>query len=66
MPGTHGKDLEGLLRNDRPGLITIFMSGYSEEILAPSGVLESGVEFIAKPFRLAALLRRVRTVLDRS
>ena len=66
MPGIHGRDLEGLLQADRPELTTIFMSGYSEEILAPSGVLELGVEFIAKPFRLSALLRRVRTVLDRS
>jgi two-component system, cell cycle sensor histidine kinase and response regulator CckA len=65
MPGMHGRDLEAHVRERLPNLKSIFMSGYSEEILGPSGVLEEGVEFIAKPFRLGHLLRRVRRVLDR-
>ena len=64
MPGMNGRELEGELKKRLPELKTIFMSGYSEEILGPSGVLEDGVEFIGKPFRLAAMLKRVRKVLD--
>ena len=65
MPGMNGRELEARLRERIPLLKTIFMSGYTEEILGPSGVLDEGVEFIGKPFRLAAMLKRVREVLDR-
>ena len=64
MPGMNGRELEAELKKRMPALKTVFMSGYSEEILGPSGVLEDGVEFIGKPFRLAAMLKRVRKVLD--
>ncbi len=65
MPGMNGRELEARLRERMPDLKTIFMSGYSEEILGPSGALDEGVEFIGKPFRLASMLKRVRDVLDR-
>ncbi len=64
MPGMNGRELDQALREEDPDLKTIFMSGYSEDILTPDGVLGAGVEFIAKPFRLSSLLKRVRDVLD--
>jgi len=64
MPGVNGRELDQGLRKLQPDLKTIFMSGYSEDILTPTGVLGEGVEFIAKPFRLSTLLKRVRAVLD--
>ena len=64
MPGMNGRELDGELRLRLGGFQTIYMSGYSEDILSPEGVLDAGVEFIAKPFRLSTLLKRVRQVLD--
>jgi hypothetical protein len=39
------------------------MSGYTDEALAPHGVLEPGTAFLAKPFTPDLLLRTVQEVL---
>jgi hypothetical protein len=40
------------------------MSGYAHPVLASQGTLDPGVTLIAKPFSEAALLDKVREVLD--
>ncbi|BDG07296.1 PocR ligand-binding domain-containing protein [Anaeromyxobacter paludicola] len=65
MPGIDGKALVEELRGTRPGLRALFLSGYAEDVIAHRGVLEPGVEFLAKPFTAAALTARVRSLLDR-
>jgi two-component system cell cycle sensor histidine kinase/response regulator CckA len=42
----------------------LYVSGHAEEVIVKRGVLESGIEFLAKPFTAASLLTRVRAVLD--
>jgi len=42
----------------------LFMSGYTENIIAPHGVLEGGFYFVQKPFSLKELARKVREALD--
>jgi PAS domain S-box-containing protein len=64
MPGMSGKDLAAELVRREPCLKVLFMSGYAEDVIAHEGVLEPGVEFLAKPFQLTVLLDRVRRVLD--
>jgi PAS domain S-box-containing protein len=64
MPEMNGRELARLVRAHRPEIRVLFMSGYDEEILAPQGVLDRGVELLAKPFRLNDLLRKVRSVLE--
>jgi hypothetical protein len=39
------------------------MSGYTDDVIAHSGVLESGTLLLEKPFTARALLGRVRTAL---
>jgi hypothetical protein len=39
------------------------MSGYTDDIIAHRGVLESGTQLLEKPFTARALLGRVRAVL---
>jgi hypothetical protein len=39
------------------------MSGYTENIIAPSGVLEADFLFVQKPFSLKELARKVREAL---
>jgi two-component system, cell cycle sensor histidine kinase and response regulator CckA len=62
MPEMRGGELARRLREDRPGLKTLFMSGY----LAGEALLgeEEPVAFLQKPFSLDELARTVRELLD--
>jgi CheY-like chemotaxis protein len=64
MPGMSGPSLAVQLRAMRPSIEVLFMSGYAEEPLELRGIVEKGAGFLAKPFTLAALTRKVREVLD--
>jgi PAS domain S-box-containing protein len=64
MPQMNGRDLAQQLLRLRPGLRTLFTSGYTTDIVAEHGVLEDGARFLQKPFSLGALARAVRKILD--
>jgi len=64
MPRMGGGELATRLREKRPGLRVIFMSGYTDDAVVRHGVFESRVAFLQKPFRLEDLARKVREVLD--
>ena len=49
---------------NKPDLKALFMSGYTKNVIAHHGVLESGTQFIQKPFTIESLARKVREVLD--
>ena len=42
----------------------LYTSGYTDDVIADLGVLEQGIEFMPKPYRLESLATRVREVLD--
>ena len=63
LPSMNGREIYELLASSRPGLRVLFMSGYTENIIAPHGVLESGFHFVQKPFSLKELARKVRDAL---
>ncbi len=65
IPDLNGRLLYERLRPARPGLKVLYMSGYTTEVIATRGVLDKGVNFIQKPFSVAALGQKVRKVLDR-
>ena len=64
MPGRSGKELSTIVGELRPATRTLFMSGYSHDLIVHQGVLEEGVHLIEKPFSAENLLRTVREVLD--
>jgi PAS domain S-box-containing protein len=64
MPGMSGSKLAERLTADRPDLKVVYISGYPEEAIAHHGVLNPGHIFLQKPFSPAALLAKVREVLD--
>jgi PAS domain S-box-containing protein len=64
MPGLSGPQVVRQLERLRPGLRALYVSGYTADAIAERGVLESGIEFLPKPFTAGALLERVRTLLD--
>ena len=65
MPEMNGKDLARRLTAAHPGLKTLFMSGYTADVIAHHGILEENVAFIQKPFSMNELAKRLRDVLDR-
>jgi len=66
MPEMNGRELAERLRAACPGLKTLFMSGYTADVIAREGVLEEGVNFIQKPFSIHNLAATIRELLDRA
>lgn len=64
MPEMNGRDLSKKLLSIYPGLKCLFMSGYTANVVAHHGVLDTGVQFINKPFSTQDLATKVREVLD--
>jgi CheY-like chemotaxis protein len=64
MPTMNGQILTRRLTALRPSLKVLFTSGYTANVIVHHGVLEEGIEFLAKPYSLDQLARRVRDVLD--
>ena len=65
MPGMNGKELFTRVSEKHPGLKVLFMSGYTDDIIAHRGVLEKGINFIKKPFSIQTLAAKVRDVLKK-
>lgn len=63
MPGLGGLEVYARLKSKEPDVKFLLMSGYSPELV--KGIIEAGLDFLAKPFSPIALARRVREVLDR-
>lgn len=64
MPEMNGRELSEKLQKTQPDIKTLFMSGYTSNVIAHRGVLDKGVDFIPKPFTRRALAIKVRKVLD--
>jgi FixJ family two-component response regulator len=60
----NGRDMAERFRDAFPAGKVLFISGYAESIIVHRGRLETGVDFLAKPFAKAALARKVRETLD--
>jgi len=63
MPKMSGRELSLSLASLRPGLKTIYMSGYTDDATVRHGIREGGVAFLQKPYSLATLALRVREML---
>jgi FixJ family two-component response regulator len=64
MPVMSGRTLADRHAERRPRMKVLYMSGYSDEVIASRGVLDSGICFLQKPFTPDGLRRRVRAILD--
>ncbi len=64
LPEMSGVKLAESLLRARPGMAVIYMSGYTDETIADHGVETARMAFLAKPFTMDTLLRKVREVLD--
>ncbi len=66
MPRLNGPELAGRLKESRPDLKILYVSGYADEMIARFGILEHGVSLLPKPFSAMLLARKVRQVLEAS
>jgi PAS domain S-box-containing protein len=64
MPEMDGRNLANQLEAIVPRLKSLFMSGYTANVIAHHGVLDEGVHFLQKPFSAQELAERVRNALD--
>ncbi|MEW6775107.1 MAG: PAS domain-containing protein [Bdellovibrionota bacterium] len=65
LPRTNGRAVAERLQELRPGLRVLYMSGYTDDILAPHGILEKGIHYLSKPFTPDSLGRKIREVLEK-
>jgi signal transduction histidine kinase/CheY-like chemotaxis protein len=65
MPEVSGRELADQLRQTRPDMRLIYMSGYTEDTVVHHGVRMSDAGFLQKPFTPDLLLRKMREMLDR-
>jgi PAS domain S-box-containing protein len=65
LPGLNGRQLADAARVTRPGLKTLFVTGYAEDA-AGSAFLERGMEIVIKPFTMEALASKIRDMIEGS
>jgi two-component system, cell cycle sensor histidine kinase and response regulator CckA len=64
LPGMNGRELYEKAAESSPSMKVLYMSGYTDNVIAHRGVLDEGVQFIQKPFTVYGLAVKVREVLD--
>jgi PAS domain S-box-containing protein len=65
MPQMLGKEVAERIRQIRPDIQVLFMSGYAGPVLTAQGRIEPDVALVGKPFSEADLLSMAGLVLDR-
>lgn len=64
MPEMNGRQLAEKMLAIYPNIKCLYMSGYTENIIAHRGVLDKGCLFIQKPFSSQGLAAKVRESID--
>ena len=64
MPGMNGRKLADEALRLVPGLKLLFTTGFTRNAVVHNGVLDHGVNFLAKPFTIDQLATKLREVLD--
>jgi DNA-binding response OmpR family regulator len=60
----NGRQTSERIAKARLGMKTIYSSGYTAEVIDKQGILEEGLNFLAKPFAARELALKVRSVLE--
>lgn len=63
MPEMNGRTLAKAIKEVRPDIACLYMSGYGEKIIARHGLMNSKVNFIAKPFTREGLSAALTKIL---
>lgn len=65
MPDMNGKELEENLKKYHPKIKTLYMSGYSANIIKHNNVLDKETNFIQKPFSSIELAEKIKEILNK-
>jgi two-component SAPR family response regulator len=63
MPGKTGRKLAEEALVSFPALKVLYTTGFTKNAVVHNGVLDHGVNFLAKPFTMDQLARKIRDVL---
>ncbi len=66
MPGMSGRDAFDRIRELRPNLPVLFISGYTDNVILRHGLLAGEFNFLEKPFSSTKLAAKVREILDQN
>ncbi len=64
MPEMNGRELALQVTEKYPHIKVLYMSGYTNNIIASNGILEENTYFIQKPYSLGTLASKVRETLE--
>ncbi len=64
MPGLSARELVLRVSARYPAMRVIFTSGYVNDATAQHGLVDEAAHFLAKPYTVAELMRKLREVLD--
>jgi PAS domain S-box-containing protein len=63
MPEMNGRDLAASIHDISPGVVCLFISGYTANVIAHHGVLDDDVCFLPKPFSMNDLASKIHQAL---
>lgn len=63
LPGKNGPDVVREIRRVRPDVAVVFISGYTDDLLARKGEIAKGDLFLQKPFTASRLAEEIRSAL---
>lgn len=64
MPGMNGRELVEIMQEQCPHLKAVLMSGYTDNVIAQQGIVDSNYIFINKPLFPISLANKIREVLN--
>lgn len=64
MPEMNGSELSAEITRMKPGIRTLFMSGFAAGIIGGGGILPEGVNFLQKPFAPDVLMAKIARILS--
>ena len=64
MPGLSGREIARRMRERQPNVRVLYMSGYTDDVLATHELQGRGAPVLEKPFSAEALVRAIRRALE--